>query len=127
MMHRGTGAGPRAGAVEVGFEPTEPVKAHALSRRARSAASVLHLGHYRGALQGLDPAPPGPEELLDDGGALVPEDAGGQVALVVQAGVLHDVVERVGGPRLLVGGAVDDAANPRRHQRPRAHRSRNEG
>ena len=29
-------------AVEVGFEPTEPVKAHALSRRARSAASVLH-------------------------------------------------------------------------------------
>src|SRR5437879_8653579 len=38
----------RGGAVEVGFEPTEPVKAHALSRRARSAASVLHLGQYRG-------------------------------------------------------------------------------
>ena len=28
-------------AEEVGFEPTEPVRAHALSRRARSAASVL--------------------------------------------------------------------------------------
>ena len=30
-------------AVGVGFEPTEPVKAHSLSRRARSAASVPHL------------------------------------------------------------------------------------
>ena len=31
-------------AEEVGFEPTEPVRAHALSRRARSAASVLLRG-----------------------------------------------------------------------------------
>src|SRR5258708_32856645 len=90
-----------AGAVEVGFEPTEPVKAHALSRRARSAASVLHLGQYRRRLQGLDAAPPGPEELLDHRRAVLGEDAGGQAALVVEAGGLGGVVLRIGCPRLL--------------------------
>src|SRR5205814_9006971 len=60
-----------------------------------------------GLLQGLHAAPPCAEELLDHRRAVLGEDAGGQPALVVEAGVLEDVVERGGGPGLLVGRPVD--------------------
>ena len=106
-------------AVEVGFEPTEVLPPHTLSRRARSATTRLHRGGaYRPArlsLPGEKVASSAPHSWL----AYARDDLGP----VVEPAVAHDVPERAGGAGLRVRRAVDDPVDPRQHRRAGAHRA----
>ena len=46
---------------------------------------------------------------------------------MVEAGIYAHVVERAAGACLGIGSAEDQASDPGRHQRPRAHQTRLEG
>src|SRR5579872_7559935 len=99
-------------AVEVGFEPTEGLPPHTLSRRAPSATRRLHRGRAypnrgpgREALPVLPPA--GGEEVAQHGTALVRQDPADDFRPVVQPPVPEHVPQRAHRPGLRILGAVD--------------------
>src|SRR5580704_19060084 len=108
--------GPRT-AVEVGFEPTEGLPPHTLSRRAPSATRRLHRGRaYPNRGPGgevLAAGPPaGGEELAQHGAALLRQDAADDFRPVVQALVPEHVPERAHRAGLRILGSVDQPAEP---------------
>src|SRR5947208_10458407 len=98
-------------AVEVGFEPTDELPHHTLSRRAPSATRRLH---QEGSLPevGRSSVPSAAEEFGEQGGAFVGEDAGDDFGAVVEPAVAYDVPEGADGPGLGVEGAEDDVVEP---------------
>src|SRR4051794_1254128 len=78
-------------AVEVGFEPTEELPPHTLSRRARSATTRLHRRlAYR--LAGVA-VPVSGEELAQQRRRPLLEDAGDDLGPMVEPPVPYDVPE----------------------------------
>ena len=58
------------------------------------------------------------EEVLEQAGAVVGEDAGGDFEPVVEPAVADDVVETAAGAGLGIGAAVDEPVEPGQDQRP---------
>ena len=125
-------------AVEVGFEPTEGLPPHTLSRRAPSATRRLHrrraypnprvrggMTFRREAATGVRPSRG--EEVTQQGTALTGENPADDFGAVVQASVPQHVPERSHGPGLGIFGPVDQPGQPGRRHRPGAHRAWLEG
>src|SRR5437870_7930875 len=83
----------------VGFEPTVP--------EGTTVFETVRFGRSRIPPGGSLSAPLVGEEAVEQGGAPIGQDAGGDRQLVVQAGVDTQVVERAAGPGLRVGGPED--------------------
>src|SRR5580692_12333052 len=113
---------PSPRAVEVGFEPTEGLHLHTLSRRAPSATRRLHrrrayptwaIGRRSEQISprsaagplGLLPAPR--EELTQQRRALVLEHAADHLDAVREPAVAQHIPQRTCGARPGIGGAVD--------------------
>jgi hypothetical protein len=106
-------------AVEVGFEPTEELPPHTLSRRAPLAARTLHRrsGYPTTAVTTLR------EPTAQDLGALVGENVRHDLRPVVEPPVAYDVPQRTDRPRLRVGSAIDHRRDAAEHQRAGTHRA----
>src|SRR5215475_8837447 len=115
-------------AVEVGFEPTEGLPLHTLSRRAPSATRRLHRRRaYRrravpGSLRSALPA--ALEELGEDRCALVGEDSAQHLHWRAESRIVQYVPDRPGGPGPRVLGSEYQPAHPGYEQRARAHGAR---
>lgn len=61
------------------------------------------------------------EVIREHPGALILQDPGDHLTLVVQPGILDDVVQRIGSTGLEIGGTVDEPVYARRNESPGAH------
>src|ERR1700727_3567120 len=103
-------------AVEVGFEPTEGLPLHTLSRRAPSATRRLHRGRAypnSGPVRVGAVFPQFPEELPQRRGAVSREDAGDHLDGRPEPAGVQQVPPGAGRAGPVIGGAVHQAADSR--------------
>src|SRR5580692_5782938 len=119
-------------AVEVGFEPTEGLPLHTLSRRAPSATRRLHRSraYLSQEIRGCQPdgvlaAPV--EELGQHRRALVGEHAADDLDRPAEAPIVQHVPNRPGGASPRISGAVHQPPDAAGQHGARAHRARLQG
>src|SRR5215475_16089662 len=120
-------------AVEVGFEPTEDLRLHTLSRRAPSATRRLHRGRAYPTRAGADRRAGDArsaavsaalrEELPEQRPAVFRQDSAHHLGAMIEPAVTQDVPERARRARLRVGRPVDDPPDAGRYHRPGTHRA----
>ena len=120
-------------AVEVGFEPTEDLRLHTLSRRAPSATRRLHrarayLSGGPGGSARQDGQRRCSKNSRSSAAALTGQHPADDLDLRPEApAVAHHIPQRARGSRAVVRGPVDQPAHPRGRDRPGAHRAGLEG
>ena len=111
----------RSVAVEVGFEPTDELPHHTLSRRAPSATRRLHrsraylsrsLGGERDARRTGRVLTQFAEEAAQQRRALVREHSADYLDRRAEPRIVQHVPDRAGGPRPGVGGPVYQPGHP---------------